>query len=91
MTKYVFCIDDGEHTEQIEEFTSLEEARKFYKKEEKKVDEDPEKYFGQSKEDWSEDYYPDISLNEYGGENDEEFIDWIEVCSPDREKEEEED
>ena len=76
MTKYVFCIDDGQHTEEIAEFTSLEEAKKYFEKEEKEMYEDPEKYFGQSKEDWSQDCYPDISLNEYGGDNDEDFIEW---------------
>ena len=88
MTKYVFCIDDGEHNDQIEEFTSLEEAKKFYEKEEKAAMADPEKYFGQSKEDWSEDFYPNIELNEWDGE---EFIDWIETWSPDLPGEDEED
>ena len=86
MTKYVFCIDDGEHNEQIEEFTSLEEAKKFYEKEEKAAMADPEKYFSQSKKDWSEDFYPNIELNEWDGE---EFICTIDDWNPDFEEEEE--
>ena len=49
---------------------------------------DPEKYFSQSKEDWSEDFYPNIELNEWDGE---EFVDWIETWSPELAGEDEED
>ena len=86
MTKYVFCIDDGVHTDQVEEFTDLEEAKKCYEQAEKEAMKDPEKYFGQSKEDWTEDCYPNIELNEWDGE---EFICTIDDWNPDWEEEEE--
>ncbi len=82
MTKYVFEIDDGAHNDRIKEFTDLEEAQKYFKKEEQKAMADPEKYFGQSKEDWDENFYPSIELNEYGGDTDEELLFGIDFWDP---------
>ena len=102
MTKYVFCIDDGVHTDQVEEFTDLEEAKKCYEENEKQAMADPEKYFvemgvGSTKEDWTEDFYPDIGLEEWkvlmkdGEEEDMDFVDWIDSWSPDLDELKEED
>ena len=95
VTKYYFCIDDGEHNERCEpEFTDLEEAKKCYEEEEKEAMEDPEKYFvengcGSSKEDWTEDFHPGIALEEWtvlmkeGEEEDQDFVGYIDSWSPD--------
>ena len=82
MTNYVYCIDEGLHIDQIEEFTYLEEATKCYDKAQKEAMKDPEKYFSQSKEDC----YPNIELNEWDGE---EFICTVDSWNPDFEEEEE--
>ena len=78
MAKYAFSYDDGAHTNRIEEFTSLEEAQKYYDKEVQKAMEDPEKYFDQSKEDWTEDFYPHIELHTIDEDDlyDEEIDSW---------------
>ena len=87
--KYAFAINDGEHTDQLETFNSFEEAMKFYEEQEKEAEKDPEKYFGQSRSDWTDDFYPHIELREI----DEEgiYVDDIESWSPDLEEEEEDD
>ena len=63
---------------------------------------DPEKYFveigcGSTKEDWTEDFYPDISLEEWtvlskeGEEDTEDFVGYIDSWSPDLDELKEED
>ena len=94
VTKYYFCLDDGEHNDRLEEFTDLEEAKKCYEENEKEAIADPGKYFEQSgvgapKEDWTEDCHPDIALEEWsvlsqeGEEDVEDFVGTIDSWSPD--------
>ena len=81
MQKYAFSIDDGAHTEQLEVFTSLEEATKYYENEVKKAEKDPEKYFNQSASEWSDDFYPHIELTKV--DEDEYYEDDIDSWAPD--------
>ncbi len=94
VTKYYFCLDDGAHNDRLEEFTDLEEAKKCYEEYEKECMADEEKYFvekgcGSTKEDWTEDFYPSIALEEWkvlsqeGEEDVEDFVGYIDSWSPD--------
>ena len=86
VTKYYFCMDDGVHGNRVAEFTDLEEAKKYYEEQEKLAMADEEKYFvdmgcGSTKEEWTEDFFPDIGLEEWkvlmkdGEEVDMELVD----------------
>ena len=70
VTRYYFCMDDGAHADRLHEFTDLEEAKYCYYENEKQAMADPEKYFVDmgcvtSKEDWTQHFYPEISLEEW--------------------------
>ncbi len=65
VVRYAFAINDGEHTDILETFDSLEEGMKYYEEQEKEVEKDPEKYFDLGpKSDWTDDCYPHIELRE---------------------------
>ena len=86
--RYGFGIDDGVHFQIEKRFPTIEEATKFFKDEVKEAEKDPEKYFHQSKEDWTDDCFPHIELHTI---EDSGYGEEIEAWQPDYDDEEEED
>ena len=76
MTKYAVYWDDGAHCNQIDVFTSLQEATIFFASEVTKAKEDLEGYFLSNPKDWDDDFYGYIELSEVDDE-DECFIDTL--------------
>ena len=72
----------------METFYSFDKGMKFFEENEKEAEKDPEKYFNQSKSEWTDEFYPHIELNEMS--EDDELEDTLASWSPDLEEEEEE-
>ncbi len=75
---FVVIQDDGDHSTELEEFTSLEEATKYFVNEVKTAKKDLEEYFGSSPSDWEEDCLPHIEVAKISEEEGTETINcWV--------------
>ena len=78
MTKYAVYWDDGIHCNQIDVFTSLKQATKFFVSEVIEAKKDLEIYFGSSPKEWDDDFYGHIELSEVDDE-DECYVETLNV------------
>ena len=62
MTKFAVYYDDGEHNQQLEVFTSRDEAVKCFVEEVEKYKADPAGYTGMTPDDYHPDGPPDLEL-----------------------------
>lgn len=82
---YILYSEDGEHSNEIDRFNSLEEGTKAFNAEVTKAKEDVETYFGMLPTDWNDENTPFIELSEWivdeddedEGEYGESVLEWI--------------
>ena len=75
---FVVIQDDGDHSTELEEFKSLEEATKYFVNEVKTAKKDLEEYFGSSPSYCEEDCLPHIEVTKISGEEGTETINcWV--------------
>ena len=68
MTKYAVYWDDGAHCNQIDVFTSLKKATKFFANEVTEAKKNLQEYFGSNPKEWDDDFFGHIQLSEVDDE-----------------------
>ena len=86
MTKYaIYFHDEGSHTDQLEVFTDLDAATAAFKDEVEKFKSGTDDYYSYTaaeRSEWNDDFYPDLELAIVDDDDDEFFLESINVWTP---------